>query len=332
MRVLVYEFITGGGLIGANLPTALAHEARMMVAALVRDLGEIRGVTVSVCQDPRVELPALNALWLVPRAGEDGEALFHRALALCDAVWPIAPESGGVLERLSREILGAGKLLLGSTPAAVRLAASKRATAEALRAAGVASVPTYANATDMAHSDGAWVVKPDDGAGCVGARILPGSAAASAFLSDARDGSWVAQPWLTGQALSLSVLCKDGRAALLSVNQQRVAVDLGEVKVTALTINARRDTTGDYQRIAAAIVAALPGLWGYVGVDLIDTASGPVVLEVNPRLTTSFCAMREAFGENIGRRVVDLLRRGDLASVDLPAGQAVELTLCPATP
>ena len=37
---------------------------------------------------------------------------------------------------------------------------------------------------------------------------------------------------------------------------------------------------------------ALPGLRGYVGVDVVLTASDAVVIEVNPRLTTAYLGVR----------------------------------------
>ena len=43
---------------------------------------------------------------------------------------------------------------------------------------------------------------------------------------------------------------------------------------------------------------ALPGLRGYIGVDLVLTESEPVVIEVNPRLTTAYLGVRSALGGN----------------------------------
>ena len=45
--------------------------------------------------------------------------------------------------------------------------------------------------------------------------------------------------------------------------------------------------------------AALPGLRGYVGVDLVLTDAGPVVIEVNPRLTTAYLGVRAVLDENV---------------------------------
>jgi predicted ATP-grasp superfamily ATP-dependent carboligase len=39
--------------------------------------------------------------------------------------------------------------------------------------------------------------------------------------------------------------------------------------------------------LTRAIAGTIPGLAGYVGVDLIFTPSGPIMVEVDPRLTSA---------------------------------------------
>jgi len=43
-----------------------------------------------------------------------------------------------------------------------------------------------------------------------------------------------------------------------------------------------------------------------VGIDLIDTESGPVVLEVNPRLTVSYAGLHSMLGFNPAGKVLAL--------------------------
>ncbi|MCA1852170.1 MAG: ATP-grasp domain-containing protein, partial [Beggiatoa sp.] len=49
---------------------------------------------------------------------------------------------------------------------------------------------------------------------------------------------------------------------------------------------------------------AISGLAGYVGVDLILTPSGPIVVEVNPRLTTAYVGLVEALEINIAAAIL----------------------------
>jgi predicted ATP-grasp superfamily ATP-dependent carboligase len=56
-------------------------------------------------------------------------------------------------------------------------------------------------------------------------------------------------------------------------------------------------------------------------VDLVATASGPVVLEINPRLTTSYCGLRPALHLNAAELVLRLLRRDRRDDWRPPAAQ-----------
>jgi predicted ATP-grasp superfamily ATP-dependent carboligase len=280
-----------------------------MLSTLVRDLAEVPGITVIASRDPRLP-PLRDCETIFPLPGEDPFALYARGLAISQAAWPTAPEGAGALERLSRETEAAGRVLLGCRPDAVHLAASKHATARALRDHGIRAVPTFASGESLAPIPGPWVLKPDDGAGCEDTEILDDRAAALERLAG-DSARLIAQPWIEGEPLSLSLLCRDGTARLLACNRQRIAICGRRVSLEAVLVNAIPDGGGRFTRLGERIAAALPGLWGYVGVDLVLAREEPVVLEINPRLTTSYCGLRTALGLNPAALVLGLLQAAD---------------------
>ncbi|GIX29288.1 MAG: hypothetical protein KatS3mg123_3169 [Burkholderiales bacterium] len=298
MRIFLYEHVTGGGFMGQPLPASLAREGDRMLRAALDDLTELPGVETVVSRDPRLPFPPGAAAVLEPAPGESPRSLYRRGLALADLAWIIAPETGGVLEALAREALARGKGLFGCAPEAVRVAASKRATARALARAGLPVVPTFAPGEPLPALPGPWVVKPDDGAGCEGARRVPDVDAVREALLEAGTGP-VAQPWIEGEAASLSLLVfPEGRVRLLSCNRQHIAVRGEALALTGVTVGAWADADGRLAALAQAAVAAIPGLAGFVGIDYVQTSAGPVVLEINPRLTTSYCGLRSVLGMN----------------------------------
>lgn len=321
MKVLVYEYVTGGGM-GAGTPSAsLAHEGDLMLGALLRDLADIPGVQIAALREARLAVPGsfpATTEWLRPESTVGAEQCFREGLAACDAAWIVAPETGGILERLCRSVEDAGKPLLTSPAAAVRIAASKLATMRRLQDRGVPVVPTVAAADGWAGLAFPVVVKPDDGAGCEGARILESAAAGREFLAGvASVGDYVAQPLVEGEALSLSALFAAGRAKLLSGNRQYIARDRGGFALRGCGVAAVADEAGLFQALAERIAAALPELWGYAGVDLIRSDPGLRVLEINPRLTTSYAGLRAATGLNVAGLVLELWRQNAL-----PVGNA----------
>jgi len=326
VKLFVYEFVTGGGMAGAPLPPGLAHEADLMVQSLLGDLAEIPGVHCLTSRDSRLP-PVTGVETLLAAPGEDPFSLYARGLAAADAAWPTAPETGGALERLGRLTLSHGRLLLGSHPDAVRLTASKRATVTALSAAGIRAVPTFGLEDDLPDLPGRWVLKPDDGAGSEDTLLVADWRAARSGLERKGPG-FVAQPWIEGDAVSLSLLCGAGEMRLLSCNRQRVRVTGGRVALAGIGVNAEAERAKEFIPLAGRIAEAIPLLWGHVGVDLVAEAGGPVVLEINPRLTTSYCGLRRALGVNPALPVLDLACTGRLREVPSPGqGTAVELDL-----
>lgn len=325
MKIFVYEQVTGGGMTGAALSPDLCREADLMVRTLLDELSACGGVELLSSRDSRLPpVPGIPALSVGP--ADDPLEVVARGIDACDAVWPTAPETGGVLERLSAITLQRGRILLGSRPGAVRIAGSKLETSRVLRAAGLPAVETFAAPEEIPPPPGRWVTKPDDGVAAAGARIEPDWMQARDRLA-ATDGL-VAQPWIEGDPVSLSLLCAGGQSVLLSCNRQRVESAGARIRLRAIEVNAFADEAGAYARLAARIAAAIPGLWGYVGVDLVVTDHGAVVLEVNPRLTTSYCGLGRALGFNVAAKLLDLLEPGALERWRSPvAGSTVHLDL-----
>jgi predicted ATP-grasp superfamily ATP-dependent carboligase len=337
MKVLVFEYITGGGLSEVSVPPGLAREGRLMRRALLEDLLLADDALELVClHDDRhpPDLADRRLRWVAVDRAQAYQDTWRERMMRCDAVWPIAPESDGVLETLCAEVEASGRTLLNCPARAVRLAASKRATAERLRAHGVTSVETLTRAEyrERTRAGGVpWegctvVIKPDDGVGCEGARIVSAREACSGEEASAT----VVQPLLEGDAFSLSALFADGRAGLLAVNRQRIARRADRFAFSGCRVNALADVDGRWQALSDAIAAAVPELWGYAGVDGILTAQGPCILEINPRLTTSYVGLRQATGVNPAACVLELARTGALPRRRAFGGVAVDIQLEPA--
>ncbi len=280
-----------------------------MLVALLSDL-HATGVELLTLRDTRlpagIARPGLATLSI--STPDDRELAWQQGLHWADAVWPIAPETDGILERLSRAILSAGRRLLGSDPEAVALCASKQSTDVHLARHGLPTLPGWpADRTPLTPPP--WVVKPDDGAGCEQTRRLADHAARTGWLAVTKQPHrYLMQPCWSGQAASLSLICHRGRAELLACNRQRIVLDGDTYHLLDCEPDALAEHSDAWHPLAAAVAAAIPGLWGYVGVDLLYDEIGFRVLEVNPRLTLSYCGLGAALGINPAARVLALAR------------------------
>ena len=315
-------------MIGSPLPPTLLREGSMMRDALLADLADLPEIAVSLTRDSRCPWPpSHNAIRRIePRTDENSMTLYQRALADADAVWPIAPESDHVLEQLAVRARTAGKRVLLSDAASLTICASKYATAQVLRAVGVNVVPTFRASDSLASWPGPWVSKPDDGAGGAGIRLWPNCRAALQALCLDSQHPCVIQPWCPGENLSLSLFCGNGAVLLLAVNRQQVSWHHNGVALDGLSVNALPRGSEDYQALARQIVHALPGLRGYIGVDLIRSEDGPLtVLEINPRLTTSYCGLRDALGINVAKLALQQLHSDVPGVLECSRDRAVQL-------
>lgn len=227
---------------------------------------------------------------VLPQSGETPVDFVRRQALQHDWAWIIAPETEGWLARLQSAV-PASVGWLGCTAQAIALASSKRATVAALATGGV---PVPKPGLDAA---GRWVSKPDDGAGGVATRVHTGPMTVP-------PPGWHHEPWVEGEALSLSLRCQANQTELYSVNRQPVVVLAdGLVQVDLPVPHGVRQDDPRWPRLAAlahAVVAALPGLRGFVGIDLVwHPEVGPVVIEVNPRVTSAIVGLSAALGRPV---------------------------------
>ena len=295
MRIVVYEHFSRAGA-GASPDALLWRAGKAMREAVSRDLAALPGTQVR-------------------QAG----SRLARALERADAALVIAPEDGGLLERLAAAPERAGVLPLGPGPRAARLGGDKIATVRLLRAAGV-PVPPDPSPRDRQ----AIVFKPRRGCGAEGVVVVRRPAdrrrGAQIAARAARGDGVVAQAFVPGAAWSASYLVRagsdggrSGDLLGLGLGRQRRSGRFRHV-YTGGEIPGRlaRRAAARAEEAARSAVTALAraagDLRGFVGVDLVLAPGGPVVIEINPRLTSSYLGLSRMAGERIARLMIAAAR------------------------
>jgi predicted ATP-grasp superfamily ATP-dependent carboligase len=294
LKVLAFD---GSGAIAPAPGSARAQPS--LLRTLCADLQQVPDVQLVTLASSASRLPYMRRLLA--------------ALRVADAVWPLVPPGAGMLEAASQLVLRKRRILLGSTPAAIHVTASRRRTAAVLGQAGVPALPAYdpAERLPAAVADVPLVVKPDDGAGSASARLFRDGAAARGWLAAHGTGNDVLQPFYPGHAASLCLLCQAGAVRVLSRNVLRVAMHDNRFHCLGSTVNGLNGSAPALDAVAAAVAAALPGLWGYVELDVILGADGPRVFDVHARLMPSYVGLRASLGCNPATLVLGLLDGSD---------------------
>ncbi len=309
MRILIFEFVTGGGLIEQPLPPSLLQEAYLMRNALMDDLSAIPTVELLVLQDYRVAMPYYANLQCLRI--EQGTVLthyLHEVQDLYDAVWLIAPETEGILLAWCRFFSAQAKPLCTAAEVAVALCQDKLQTIQCLNQAGIACVPTQRYSTSV-PAQGHWVLKNNHSVGCDEVYLLQSAQDWQTVSAQLKEGNdYIIQPYIVGQAMSLSCLFADGKAYFICCNEQHVQVEQRQFILHACTVHVQAERASAYQQLCAAIAAAMPDLFAYVGIDFMLTETGEcLVLEINPRLTSSYAGIKAALGINVAAEVLRLM-------------------------
>ena len=316
--VFVFEFFTGGGWPSGDLPEGLAAEALGMLWALLTDFRRWGMVRTMTSLDPRFEerISGLNRKSLpadivVPALPGNYHETYHALLQRCDAVLIIAPETDGILANLTASAELAGIPLLCSDSASAATAGNK---AECNRLFGKAKLPipqslvsSFAAAPEMANRIGyPLVIKPVDGIGSEGVSLISTLAELPAGLALLRRATIspqiLLQSFVHGIHASASLLVTGGRCIPMSLNRQLIEAGL-PFRYQGSQVPLICDDGNRALDLACSAVRLIPGLNGYVGVDLVLADEGPRLIEINPRLTTSYIGLRQVSQTNLAQAI-----------------------------
>ena len=315
-KIFVCEFITGGGLCAEALPESLLKEGLLMRNALLQDLSELP-YEISTTYDARLVPPVECANCVAVYKNEDVWQIWQTHMQAADAVWLIAPETGGILSRLSQMAekpkLNSlqGALILGCGLASIEVTSKKMATYLALEAAGIPSIPTY-TLENWPRNHQVWLAKPNDGAGCTDTVCFNNADDLEGWIiANHKQMSHVIQPFQQGDAGSISCVMLNGTAQLLSCNSQHIEVKNQVLSYRGGVVNGMRDYWPQFEFVTNKIAQAMPSLSGYVGIDVIVDGGKVIVVEINPRLTTAYIGIRESIGANPAELIINTLTERD---------------------
>ncbi|VAX18133.1 hypothetical protein MNBD_NITROSPINAE01-899 [hydrothermal vent metagenome] len=220
---------------------------------------------------------------------------FSTALEKCDAALIIAPETNGKLEKLTCAVIDSGKVNLGCTHTAIKVTGDKFLFSKIMQENAIPHPKTFM-ADDIQNLQGRCVIKPVDGAGSENITLCnPGD-----YTGETKN--MIAQECVEGEPMSLSIISDEKTFKILSVNRQFLTDEMqytgGEIVNTL--------PSAKLYSLTEKIKNAIAGLSGYWGIDFVQTKDGPVVIEVNPRITTSYCALSAHLQINPAKLILNM--------------------------
>jgi predicted ATP-grasp superfamily ATP-dependent carboligase len=142
------------------------------------------------------------------------------------------------------------------------------------------------------------VIKPMDGCGSLGVHYLMSPDAAL----PASDTPRRLEEFVPGMAASVALLCGPAGNVALPACRQLLASD-GSFAYLGGSLPLPETLTERATQLARRAIESLPAPLGYIGVDLVlgddPTGRDDAVIEINPRLTTSYVGLRAATAGNL---------------------------------
>ncbi|MGU9977370.1 MAG: ATP-grasp domain-containing protein [Candidatus Oxydemutatoraceae bacterium WSBS_2016_MAG_OTU14] len=309
--ILLFEYFNSSAT-DAFYDHKMREEGHKMLFSLIQDLYRVNSFEVVVMFDPRIKQEQRDKLekYGIKTIATQTNHLAHLEVLFeyVDLFLPIAPEKDNILYNIvaTHEANPSSCHLLASDTTAIKTSSSKLYTSNVLLRQHVCAVPTFL-VKDRKHCLNKFtlpvVVKPEDGFGSQGVRIIR----EQSELNKAEPLSMVVQPYIKGQDASMSLVCTSSETCVMAGHKQNIVEHEDALYYMGSEVDALDIEALHLQKLADNIRRAVPGLYGYIGVDFMIHPTGNItVIEINPRLTSSYVDLVQLPKKSFGEYIVEM--------------------------
>lgn len=329
LKIIVYEYVSGGGYAGQPIPPAVLCEGFGMLRSVASDFKAV-GHEITILIDARLSKlnPPVDAQCTVPIfcKGEP-EKLLRSMAKINDAIYIIAPETGQTLQSLVEISEKTGKISLNSESSAIQKVADKSVFYETIQE--FASMPktvvlnlvdglTKAKQAILEELSYPVVLKPADGVSCSGLSLVAQETqlakAVNKIRAESASKRLIAQEFIQGESASISLISIGKKAKALSLNKQNIILEGSDASSSyeGGEVPFCHRTKQEAYKAAEKVAEAFPGMKGYIGVDFVLTENKFFIVDFNPRLTTSYVGLRKVSNFNVAESIVNSVVKGKL--------------------
>lgn len=322
MNVFVSEFLCSGACVVSTADASLLVEGTAMLEAVITDLLAIPDYNVVTCvhenlladslafkqwdQEPRLLIHRVSE----PKQEQD---CFEQACRQSDIVWVIAPEFDNILNARTERALQSGTHVVGPDLKSIKLTADKWQLFEFLSEHSIPTILTSLLESERLAPDYTLpcVIKHRFGAGGLGLHYLTQLADWQEQFSEIQTNhsDYIVQPFVAGKMLSTAVFQNSHSREIFPIGEQQICWESGfQYQGGLIPSELNVDITKSIQKLVQRVCDVLPGLEGYVGFDILlpdDNPTVPLIVEINPRLTTSYTGYRQLTQDNLAQRIAD---------------------------
>ena len=329
MNLLIVEYISGGGYANQKLSGSILSEAYGMLRCIISDF-KVLGHSITTLLDSRLmafyppnEADRVIAISSVRQFYKKIKDLSNTV----EAVYFIGPESNNVLETLVKTTITSNVKSLNSEFDGIKFVSNKKIVYETARKIGLRVPETelidvnesFENIKKIIKDFGyPSVIKPLIGVSCGGLSIIKDQTelhdAIKKVSKESNNNHFIIQKLIRGNPASVSVFATGVKAVSVSLNKQFINLEdpNHESRYSGGMIPFDHKLEEKSLMSAKRLIEAFHGLKGYIGVDIVLTNDEVVIMEVNPRLTTSYIGLRKIVNFNIADAILKVIIDGKL--------------------
>lgn len=317
---------------GLAAESSLFPEGFAMLNALVEDFRDL-GEEIITTLDSRLNniKQYIKAHKIIEITAGTFDETFEKVLEDSDAILLIAPESDEILYQLAKKAEKAGKTLLGPSSDAIKITTDKAETQKKALEAHVL-VPSAIRVAFKENIDfidkvcrqiGYPVVfKPIDGVGGSGICVISSLQDIEIGLQTVENSTHLKtfqiQKLINGLDTSVSALITENKIYPLTLNAQLVKLGPpnGQSEYQGGYLPISHQLLDETYSNSQKILQYISGFRGYVGLDYVFSYA-PFLIEINPRITTSYLGLREVLAPNPAKLILDAVLGNPIRKISI---------------
>lgn len=278
-KILIFEYITGGGLIGKDFDSNLFNEAKIIINSLVHN----NNFNISFFCDYRSSLSSSSTAILI---NEHNKSFINNVKFInsFDYFLPICPESDLVLYEYVEQLYKKVPNMIISDPETIRLTSDKK---EFYSYCSNHNIPNPNNYIKKIK-DRKFIMKDRFGCGCNNVKIINKKISYD-------ENKMILNTYIQGESYSVSLFVRKNGYLLISINKHQIIVNNNQIKCESIKVNIHPSFEKNLYEFTDIVLDAFPNLLGYVGFDVIVDNYQIYLIEINARFTTSMTQVANSF-------------------------------------
>jgi predicted ATP-grasp superfamily ATP-dependent carboligase len=283
-KILIFEYITGGGLIENKLNYSLLNEANIILDSLIK---ESKNTVHFFCDYRHKYKNNNNAILVYPN---NKDIIFDsNFISKYDYFLTICPEIDLILFNYVKKIrqkkitnihLSDNKSLL--------IASDKLMLKDTCNQYMILNPDSYSSNS----KNNKFITKDRYGCGCNNISIISNPLRKNS-------SNMIHENYIPGKSYSANLYIKDSGYKLISINQQHISRKNTSLKLDSIDVNIYPSFNNMIYKFIDDILNVIPGLRGFIGFDFIFNNDKIFLIEINPRFTTSMALIEKCKNNHI---------------------------------